>query len=192
MSNYGRNFEFRIPPEASARSGRYCTHTDQAAIPIGAPVIVDTAVGENALGLKIVKLAPEGTTRGSGANKGILVYEWAPDAWATLNPDYITYSDQDTAPPGAAIQLVAGDPATKVCLRNTVDRVFLQTRAYLGRTMVAGMGATPTVIVGQFLTPGVGTTSGGFWKPTATEADGWLEVTKVDTVRGEVEARALF
>lgn len=193
MSNYGRNFEFRIPPTGSARGGRYATKTGVAAIPIGAPIIVDTTEAATAaLGLQVVKLAPDGTTRGTGANKGICVFEHAPAAFAGHDEYLTTYSDLDTAPVGAAVQMVAGDPAVKVCLRNTVARTFLGVRSYPGRTMVAGMGATPTVVVGQFLMPGVGNDTAGYWKPTATEADGWLVVTKLDTARGEVEARSLF
>lgn len=189
MSSYGRNFEFRIPPRGPARGGRYAA---LAATPIGAPIIIDTTAPANALGLQVVKLAPDGTSRGSGANKGIAVFEYGPAAFAGDDPELVTYSDKDTVPAGAAVQMVAGDAAVKVVLRNTVARNFLGIRPYPGRTMVAGMGATPTVVVGQFLVPGVGTDSGGYWKPTATEADGWLVVTKIDTTRAEVEARILF
>lgn len=190
--SYGRNFEFRIAPRGQARGGRYATRSDLAAIPIGAPLIVDTATANNVLGLQVVKLAPDGTVRGTGAGKGIAVYEWGPAAFAGDDENLTTRSDKDTVPAGAAVQLVAGDSTVKVCLRNTVARTFLGTRAYPGRVMVAGMGATPTVVVGQFLLPGVGTDGSGYWKPTATEADGWLVVTKIDTTRAEVEARILF
>lgn len=193
MGSYGRNFEFRIPPEGAARGGRYATNSASAVIPIGAPIMVDTAVAVTAgLGLQVVKLAPQATARGSGANKGILVYEYGPAAYAGVDPYLTTYSDLDFAPAGAAIQMVAGDPDVKVVFRNTVARTFLGTRAYPGRVMVAGMGATPTVVVGQFLQPSVGTDSGGYWEPTATEANGWIVVTRMDTTRAEVEGRLLF
>ena len=58
--------------------------------------------------------------------------------------------------------------------------------------MVAGLGATPTVVVGDYLRPGVGDDTSGYWTETATEADGWLVVTSVDATRQEVEARMTF
>jgi hypothetical protein len=124
---------------------------------------------------------------------GIAVYEYAPAAYAGDDPLLTTYSDKDTVPDDASVQVVSGDEV-KVVLRNTEDRTFLNTRAYTGRTMVAGLGATVTLAVGNYLEPyGTSPTdSTGYWKETATAADAWLVVTKVDSARGEVEARMLF
>jgi hypothetical protein len=58
--------------------------------------------------------------------------------------------------------------------------------------MVAGLGATPTVAIGDYLTPGAGDDVSGYWAETATAANGWLVVTKVDADRGELEARLNF
>ena len=81
----------------------------------------------------------------------------------------------------------------KIVLRNTSDETFLQTRAYTGRVMVAGIGiATPTLAVGDYLTPGTGDDDNGYWAETATAANAWLVITKVDNDRGEVEARLTF
>jgi hypothetical protein len=58
--------------------------------------------------------------------------------------------------------------------------------------MVAGLGATPTVAVGDYLTPGTGNGTAGYWAETATEANAWLIVTAVNASTGEVEARVNF
>jgi hypothetical protein len=79
----------------------------------------------------------------------------------------------------------------KVVLRNTADRTFLNTRSYAGRVMVAGLGATPTLAVGDYLTPGTGDDDAGYWAE-GTAANGWLVITNVDAARGEVEARLTF
>jgi hypothetical protein len=137
-------------------------------------------------------LATDGAPPKNG-HAGIALYEYGPAAFAGDDPILTTYSDKDTIPTGAAIQLVSGDKV-KVVLRNTSNRTFLQSRTYVGRTMVAGLGATPTVGVGDYLEPFGATASdtNGYWKETATTANAWLVVTKVDSTRGEVEARMLF
>lgn len=188
MSNYGRNFEFRVHPHSVNRSGRHY-NAEGADLPIGVPVVVDTTADENALGLSPVVLADEDAARPLPGEGGILVYEYGPAAFAGYDPLYTTYSDLDFAPDGDAVQMVNGE-YVKVLLRNTEDRTFLNSRTYTGRTMVDGIGATPTVAVGDYLTPGDG--SNEYWKETSDVADAWLVVTKVDTDRGEVEARVLF
>lgn len=200
MSDYGRNFEFRKTPAGSARDARFCTHLDQPVIPIGAPVVadlVDDPTSENTLGLQLVKLAPAGSTQDNGVAAaggacGLAVYEYGPAAFAGDDPYLTTYSDKDVVPAGAAVQVLRGDPATKVCFTNTVARLFLGIRSYKGRKMVSGLGATPTVTVGDFLVPGPGNDNDGYWQSTATAASAWLEITLVDAVRGQVEARMLF
>jgi hypothetical protein len=57
--------------------------------------------------------------------------------------------------------------------------------------MVAGLGATPTLQVGDYLTPGTGNDSAGYWAETASAANAWLVVTLVDSARQEVEAELL-
>lgn len=191
MGSYGRNFEFRVPPYGGERGARYMLPADAAAdIPIGAPVRVADGAAPDGNGLLPVALAT-GAQPPKGGLSGILVFEHAPAAFAGDDPFLTTYSDKDTAPRGRAVQVVAGD-RVKVVYRNTEDRTFLETRDYTGRTMVAGMGATPTLAVGDMLTPGAGTDAAGYWAETATAANAWLIVEHVDAARGEVECRLAF
>lgn len=190
MSNYGRNFEFRVPPHGGQRSGRYylAGTTD---IPIGAPVSYDSGQDEDSMGLLPVSLETGATATPKPGMGGIVVYEHAPAAYAGNDPFLTTYSDIDTVPHGKAVQVVSGVDV-KVVLRNTDDSTFLNTRDYEGRIMVAGLGATLTVEVGEYLTPGTGNDNAGYWAVNATAANAWLVVTKVDNDRGEVEARFVF
>lgn len=189
MSSYGRNFEFRVPPEGADRSGRFALAVTQ---PIGVPVVRDSAASETALGLMPVKLATGDQAKPLPGLGGILVYEYGPAAFAGDDASLVLYSDKDTVPAGAAVQVISGSEV-KVLLRNTTASTFLNTRAYTGRVMVDGIGiATPTVAVGDGLTPGVGNGTSGYWAETATAANKWLIVTKVDNDRAEVEARLNF
>ena len=190
MSNYGRNFEFRTSPTGAHRGGRYYL-ADATNLVIGAPVKYDASKEENALGLLPVVKATGDQARPFNGMGGIAVYEHAPAAYAGTDPFLTTYSDIDTVPAGKAVQVVSGTEV-KVVFRNTVDRTFLNTRDYEGRIMVAGLGATPTLAVGNYLTPGVGDDTDGYWAETATAANAWLVITKVDPDRGEVEAKFVF
>lgn len=187
MGTYGRNFEFRIPPEAQNRPGRFVTPSTGTPIPIGAPIQVDDGADNSALDLSPVVLA----TAAGGINglRGILVYEYGPAAFAGDDPFLTTYSDKGVAPLGAAVQMVSSREV-KCVFRNTVAQTFLGTRQYPGRIMVAGVLGTD-VVKGSFLRPGPGNAT-GLWSATATEADAWLVVERVDLARGEVEARMLF
>lgn len=189
MSNYGRNFEFRVSPRQGERSGRFYL-TGSTDIPIGAPVKYDSGEDENALGLLPVELATTAQAAPKPGMGGIVVYEHAPNAFAGFDPQLTTYSDIDTVPHGKAVQVVNGT-TVKVVFRNTEDRTFLNTRDYDGRVMIAGLGATPTLIVGDYLSPGVGNDDSGYWAESSS-GNAWLVVTKVDNDRGEVEARMLF
>lgn len=189
MGTYGRNLEFRVPPESEGRAGRFSTPLG-AVIPIGAPIQADTAAGLDGLNLQIIKLAT-GAQAPVGGQMGIAVYEYGPAAFAGEDPMLTTYSDKDLLVPGRAVQVVAG-PYVKVVFTNTTSRIFLGTRTYPGRIMVAGMGATPTVTVGAFLSPGTGTDVAGYWAVSGSAANAWMVVTSVDAVRQEVEARMLF
>ena len=190
MSNYGRNFEFRVPPRSGERAGRYFNN-EATAFPIGAPVVVvDDDLDD--MGNQPVELAQGTQVAPNPGQGGIAVYEHAPAAYAGNDPYLTTYSDIDTVPAGKAVQVVNGT-TVKVCLRNTSDETFLETRDYDGRVMVHGLSnATPTLVVGDFLTPGLGTDVAGYWGETSVAANAWLVVTKVDTDRGEVEARLTF
>jgi hypothetical protein len=198
LSDYGRNFEFRKTPHGSARDGRFETNIASPVIPIGAPIVSDLVAGiDSTLGLQIVKLAPPGSLQdegvaAAGGSAGLALYEYGPAAFAGDDPYLTTYSDKDVVPAGRAVQLIHGDMATKVCFTNTFARTFLGVRPYKGRIMVNGLGATPTVIVGDFLIPGLGDDVNGYWESTATRAGAWMEITLVDAVRNQVEARLLF
>jgi hypothetical protein len=194
MSNYGRNGEFRRPPTAQMRDGRYATKVTDPAIPNFAPVVVDLPAGENSMLMQVVKLAPADTPRAFAADKGIALIEHIPaTGYAGLDPLLTTYADLGTIPPGEAIQLIhGGGEQVKVLLRNTVARNFLGIRSYPGRVMVAGLGATPTLQAGDFLTPGAGNDTAGYWKETSTAANAWLQIVRVDLTRAEVEALMLI
>jgi len=185
---YGRNFEFRVPPNGGQRAGRCAAGS--STILIGAPVKATGA--EDSKGRLVMNLAT-GAQAPLPGTCGVAVFEFkGMDGWAGVDPFLTTYSDLDQIPALAGMQVVAGD-SVKMCLRNTNNRTFLNTRAYTGRIMIPGIGiATPTVAVGAYITPGVGTDVGGYWATTGTLANAWAVVTKADNVRGEVEARFMF
>jgi hypothetical protein len=185
--SYGRNFSFRVTPKSGNRAGRYFLDgsTD---LPIGAPVVLsgDTdAVGR--LGVELAVGAQAKPLPGKG---GVLVYEHIQHIGQ--DPYLSTYSDFDTVPAGEAVQVVNGEDV-KVAYKNTTATSFLTRSNYpTARVMVAGLGATPTVAVGDMLTPGTGNNSAGYWAETATAANAWLVVTAVNASTGEVEARLNF
>lgn len=196
MASYGRNFDFRVPPRSGERAGRFVltdTGITGTTLPIGVPVVYDSAEGvDSALtDARSVKLATTEQAPQPGRS-GILVYEHAPAAFAGFDPFLTTHSDIDFAPVGKLVQVVSGD-TVKVVLKNTSDRTFLNTRDYDGRKMVAGLGgATPTIVVGDYLTPGTGNDTSGYWAETADVTKAWLVVTAVDNDRAECEAQFLF
>lgn len=190
MGTYGQNLEFRIPPEAENRPGRYSVPTTGTKIPMGAPVTAVSGATPTDLDLAPVALVTSATAPVRGMS-GLALFEYAPAAFAGYDPFLTTYSDLGDIPLGAAIQLVSG-PEVKVVFRNTTARTFLDTRDYTGRVMVAGMGATPTIAVGDMLTPGPGSDSGGYWQETSDATLAWLRVVHIDTARAEVEARFVF
>lgn len=193
MSSYGRNFDFRVPPQPEQRGARYVTPATGTPIPIGVPVEV-TGTAADVNGRNPVAVATGATPKRQGL-AGILVYEHAPAAFAGTDPARTTYSDLDTAPLGAPVQLASG-PSVKVVLRNDDGTAFAGSVGNPGgathnaRVMVAGIGALQ---VGDFLIPAAAPDDAtGYWAETATEADAWLVVTAVNVARGEVEARMTF
>lgn len=188
MSSYGRNFDFRIVPEPEDRGGRYVL-SGTTDIPIGSPVKVADGATASA---SYTGALPAALATGAQAPKkgmtGIAVYEWLD--LNQLDPEYYTYSDRSTVPASREFQVVSG-PGIKVVFRNTANRTFLAVRNYAGRVMVAGIGATPTVAVGDYLTPGTGDDSNGYWAE-GSAANAWMVVTLVDAARGSVEAEMVF
>jgi hypothetical protein len=190
MSSYGRNLEFRVPPVHGQRGGRYVLPSTEDNLPLGVPVVVADGAVADAMGLLPVTLATGAQAPKQGMT-GLLLFEHAPAAFAGYDPELTVHNDLDFAPAGRAVQLISGDKV-KVVFRNTTAHTFLNSRAYTGRIMVAGLGATPTLAVGDFLTPGVGNDTDGYWAETATAANAWLVVERVDADRQEVEARFNF
>lgn len=190
MGTYGRNFEFRIPPRAERRHGRYSVPTTGTKIPMGAPVRATDDADPTALDLQPVTLLTSATPPVPGMC-GLVLFEHAPAAFAGVDPFLTTYSDLGDVPLGSAVQVIHGSEI-KVVFKNTVENDFLDARTYAARTMVAGMGATPTIAVGDLLTPGPGNDTDGYWQRTAVAANGWLRVVHLDLVRLEVEAEFVF
>lgn len=192
MANYGRNFEVVATPPARGR-GNNSVPTTGDALPMGIPVEVDTAASVNTLGLQPVKVAAADTARSVGSGQGVLLFEYAPNAFAGDDPEITLYSDKDTVPVGAAVQVIHGaGSGIRILLRNTSETTFLNTRTYSARKMVAGLGgATPTIAVGDYLTPGTGNDTAGWWKETGTAANAWLRVVSVDNTREELVAELL-
>lgn len=190
MGSYGRNIEFRKPPRVEHRDGRYYTPT---AIAMGVPVKEDIATGFNSLGLQAVALAT-GAQAPALSGCGLAIYEYAPAAFAGDDPNLVLFSDKDTIPANGAIQLIHG-VGVKVVLTNTDNASnpdFVASYHSGPRVMVAGLGATPTVVVGDYLTPGTGDNTSGYWAEVGAGANAWLRVTNVDLTRHEVEAEFLF
>lgn len=185
--SYGRNFYFLITPRSGERNGRY--YLDSAtALAIGAPVVtsgeVDTAARQ---GVELATGAQAPPAPGTG---GIVVYEHIQSMH--VDPYETTYSDFDTAPAGESVQVVSGQ-TVKVALKNTTATSFRTRTGYpAARTMVDGVGATPDVNEGDYLTPGVGTDADGYWAKTEQLDEAWLIVTAVNHTTGEVEARLNF
>jgi hypothetical protein len=190
MGTYGRNLEFRIPPEAENRPGRFAVPTTGTKIAIGAPIQVTAGAAPTDLDLAPVTLVTAPTAPLIGLC-GLVLFEYAPAAFAGVDPFLTTYSDLGDVPLGAAVQMISG-PEVKVVFKNTTARDFLDIRHYTARTMVGGMTATPTIAVGDMLTPGPGDDTGGYWQETSDPTLAWLRVVHIDTTRLEVEARFAF
>jgi hypothetical protein len=190
MPTYGRNFSTRISPYPQQRHGRYVLDASGGTVPIGAPVVVADGATPDA---GLTDALPASLATGAQAPKrgfsGIAIYERID--LAGYDVDYTTFSDLDTIPDNELFQVVMG-PNVKVVFANTTDRTYLNTRAYAGRIMVAGMGATPSLGVGDYLTPGTGNDTAGYWTSTATASEAWFVVTKVDAARQEIEAEMAF
>jgi hypothetical protein len=204
MGTYGRNLEFRVPPQSEYRMARFATNatplsgagtsgtgaTGTGLIPIGAGVTADTSAGTDSFGRQVVKLAAGGDVPAPGL-AGLAVYEFGPAAFAGTDPMLTTWSDLGLCPPGRALQVVHGTHV-KVVFYNTIAEIFLGQRVYPGRVMVQGLGATPMVTIGDFLNPGPGDDTDGYWVSTATAAGAWFVITAIDPIRVAVEARMLF
>jgi hypothetical protein len=189
MGSYGRNVEFRVVPLEYHRRGRIILDEGEP-VAIGAPfVIADDAPTEDLWTDALPAQLATGTQAPKRGMCGLGIYEHLD--FHQVDPQWVQYSDIDLIPDRRLFQLISGI-GLKVVFKNTSAHTFMTTRDYRGRVMVAGMGATPTVGVGDFLTPGVGNDASGYWAVTGTAANGWLKVTNVDALRQEVEAEFVF
>ena len=188
MGSYGRNVDFRVTPEEYMRRGRVVL-SSAADGPIGAPYVVGTPYTKDAgyTDALVAKLATGAQNPNPGFT-GIGIYEWID--YNGYDPALTTSGERDLIPKTKLFQLISG-AGVKVVFKNTAAHTFVGARQYPGRNMVAGMGATPTVVIGDFLTPGTGNDSAGYWA-VGTSTNGWLHVTNVDATRQEVEAEFVF
>lgn len=196
MSSYGLLFEFRVPPAPAQRASRYRTPATGDQLRIGVPVVASGTPDAN--GRLEVDLASGATTPDSGIH-GILVYEYAPSAYAGTDPALTTFSADvlSKAPLNAPVQLCSGKEVKFVLRNRDADDAFVGNIGESGLTndaivMVAGLGATPTLAVGNYLEPGTGDDTDGYWAETSTRDNAWAVITGVNASRGEVEARMMF
>lgn len=177
---YGRNFGFRSF-ENVVRMGRHKIAADFDESAEG-DLYLGTAVTADANG-NVVRpdagAAPDGLS-------GLLVYEHI--QFQGVDTALTTNSDEpfNKAPKGRYAQIVRG-PGAKVWLKNTSDKTLYDGRTQTGVTMFAGGGATPTVAVGDYLTPA----ADGTWEE-GTASDGWLQVEQISEDGNTVECRVLF
>lgn len=187
MSNYGRNFEFRISPPPEQRLGRYINGDDP--IPIGAPVAVADGAVPDINGRLEFALATGAVAPVVGQH-GIAIYEHL--VYDGYDPVLRTESDFGDVPANQPCQLVYGK-VNKVVLRNTTAEglTFLGQSRGTPRLMIAPAGLAG-LAVGMGLRPGIGNDTDGYWAAAGVGEDAWLIVTQVDPARGEVEAQMQF
>jgi hypothetical protein len=186
-----RNFVFRKSPRNGERGARFVLG-GPTQLTTGVPVLIDGS--NDGLGRLTVTLATGDQAKPKVGTGGILVFENIEAVG--FDGRTITFSDVDLATPGDAVQVVTGG-------NGRVKAAFINTpigASYVGRAnypkariMVAGVSqATPSVAVGDYLTPGDGNDAAGYWKETSTAANGWWVVTSVDSTNGVVEAELNF
>lgn len=189
MSNYGRYGEFRVSPRPEDRGGRFISPA-ALIIPQFAPVATTGVV--NADGRSLTQLATGHTAPFPGAH-GIAIWENAFASFAGFDPVITDVSDFSDIPVGTPIQVVHGT-YVKISLKNIAANTVFFGRTYTdARTFVAPTNLS-TISVGDLLCPGTGNGTSGYWAEVAggQEADAWLKVTSIDSVRGSVEAQMLF
>jgi hypothetical protein len=185
-----RNFEYRVSPRGPERGSRFTLDAESDALTKGVPVKVTGDFDDQ--GRAIVELATGAQDKPLPGQGGILDFErFRMDG---LDPYNHTYSDADTVDGGRPVQVVTGANRVKVAFRNTTADSFYSRADYpTARIMVAGVSiATPTVAVGNMLTPGTGSDVAGYWAETSDPDEAWLVVTAVDSSTGEVEAIVNF
>lgn len=187
-NNYGRNAHWLQSPRPEDRLGRYETGADT--ILQFAPVEVDPDEDVTPENRRVLRLCTDAVRPLSGQH-GIILYEQPFADTPGYDPALTRPSDLDTIPARRPVQLCHGS-YVRIRLTNTVDESFLGQQDYPGRTMVDGLGATPTVFVGDTLTPGGGNDDDGYWVVTTDPDEAWLLITNVDADAGELDAQMLF
>lgn len=183
-----RNFVFRRSPRHGQRGGRYVLG-GTTNLTSGVPVVVNGDSDDQ--GRAEVELATGAQDKPLPGKGGILVYENIfYDGYDMVEN---TFSDVDLVKPGESAQVVTGK-TVKIALTNTTEDTFLNRTNYPNtRIMVAGVSqATPSVGVGDMLTPGVGDDTDGYWAETSDVDEAWLIVTSVDSTTGVVECELNF
>lgn len=176
--SYTRNFGFRSF-ENIIRDGRNKVPATGSPYLIGTAIQVDPA---NA-GQVTRPAAASAPTQLSG----IAVYEHI--QYQGVDPFLISPQDYPftVVPLGRFVQMVHGQ-GVKVYFKNTADKPLYDGRIQPGATLVAGVGgATPTVVVGNYLTPA----ADGTWQ-VGNASNGWLQVEQVVNSTGLCEARLTF
>lgn len=177
---YSRNFGMR-GFENVVRAGRFKVAGDFDEGSDGT-LYLGTAVKGDANG----NIVRPGAAANPDQLSGLLVYEHI----QVQGVDSAITSPQDEpfnkAPLGRYAQIVRG-PGAKVWLKNTSDKPLADGRTQTGVTMFAGGGATPTVAVGDFLTPA----ADGTWEE-GTATNGWLQVEQISSDGNTVECRITF
>ena len=186
-----RNFEWRVSPRDGESAGRYILG-GSTNLPLGVPVTAGATT--DGLGRQLVTLATGAQDTPLSGEAGIL--DFVSIRFDGFDPEITTFSDVvDTVPVGESVIVASGD-TLKGAWTNTFspDNQYMYRTGYpKARIIIAGAGIpSPTVTVGEYLTPGVGNDTDGYWAVTANKAQAWLVVTAVDNPRGLVEARVNF
>lgn len=184
MGVYGRHFWFLTPPESENRRGRYVLGEN---ILIGSCVEAEAELDAN--GQRVLHQADADTPPLQGKH-GILVYENPFGVAPGFDPVQYGYGDFDTAPAGMSAQLVAG-VGIKFRLKNLAEEVIQFQKTYPAKTVVDGLGATPTLGIDDFIGPVTSPDGTTGWWQACSEANAWAIVTAVyDT--DELDAELVF
>jgi hypothetical protein len=173
---YTRNFGFRSF-ENLIRDGRNQVPATGSPYLIGTAVVVDST---NTL------VRPSDSANPTVLS-GVVVFEHI--QYQGTDPFLASPNDfpYTVVPLGRFAQMVHGRGA-KVYFKNTADQPLYDGRVIAGQTIVAGLGgATPTIVVGDYLTPA----ADGTWKE-GNATNGWFQVEQVNNASGLCEARFTF
>ena len=182
--SYTRNFGFR-DFTGIIRDGRNKVPATGLVAPDNAGFLIGTAVSVDPAnpGYLVRPAAAAAPT----ALSGIVIYEHI--QFQGVDPFLTTQYDPpfQVAPLGRYAQMIKGR-GVKVWFKNTLDKPLYDGRIQAGVSLVSGLGgATPTIAVGQYLTPA----ANGLWA-VGNATNGWLQVEYVNNTTGLCEARMTF